>query len=155
MRQISSIAGPAGASPSAFTFLVRLWRSLLLLASIASFLPPRITAAGDDPFGFYVGGALGHATLRTGNIPFLQELLGTTPAAISEHDTGWKAVMGVRPLSMVGAELEYIDFGRGNGTIPSTFQIGNVQGDLRAHAGALFGVGYLPLPLPLLDVYAK
>jgi Outer membrane protein beta-barrel domain len=152
MRQISSIAGTADASPSTVTSLVRLRRSLLL--SIACFLAPRIAAA-EDPFGFYVGGAFGRATLRTGDIPYLQALLGTTPAAISEHDAGWKALIGVRPLSMVGAELEYIDFGRGNGTIPGTFLIGNVQGDLHSHAAALFGVGYLPLPMPLLDVYAK
>jgi hypothetical protein len=55
----------------------------------------------------------------------------------------------------LSAALEYIDFDRAHGSIPGTFLIGNVQGDLHANATALFGVGYLPLPVPLLDVYAK
>lgn len=154
MHQFSSITRPADGSPSVTTSLVRSQRALLLVAWIASFLAAGIAAA-EDPFGFYVGGALGQSTLRTGNVPYLQALLGTSPAAISEHDTGWKALIGVRPIPMVGAELEYIDFGRGTGTIPGTFLIGNVQGDLHSRAAALFGVGYLPLPVPLLDVYAK
>jgi hypothetical protein len=142
------------AFPSTYTSLIRQRLTVLLLASIASCLSPRIAAA-EDPFGFYVGGALGEATVRSGNVPYLQALLGTSPAAFSAHDTGWKAVVGVRPISFVGAELEYIDFGRVHGSIPGTFLIGNVQGDLHSNATALFGVAYLPLPVPLLDVYAK
>jgi len=98
---------------------------------------------------------VGEATLRSGNVPYLQALLGTTPAAFSAHDTGWKAMIGVRPISLVGAELEYIDFGRVHGSIPGTLLIGNVQGDLHSDATALLGVAHVPLPVPLLDVYAK
>jgi hypothetical protein len=112
-------------------------------------------AAAENPLGLYVGGAVGEATLRSGNVPYLQTLLGTTPAAFSAHDTGRKAVIGVRPLSFTGAELEYIDFGRVHGSIPGTFLIDNAQGELHSNAATLFGVGYLPLPSPLLDVYAK
>jgi hypothetical protein len=154
MRQISSTTRLGHASSSAFTSLIRPRLTLLLLTSMASFLAPRIAAA-EDPFGFYIGGAVGEATLRSGNVPYLQALLGTSPAAFSAHDTGWKAVVGVRPISLVGVELEYIDFGSVHGSIPGTFLIGNVQGDIHSNATALFGVAYLPLPLPLLDVYAK
>jgi hypothetical protein len=129
-------------------------RTAFFHIAVFAYLVPGIAAA-EDTFGFYVGGALGDATLRSGNVPYLQSLLGTTPAAFSAHDTGWKAVIGVRPISFVGAELEYIDFGRVRGSIPGTFLIGNVQGDLHSNATALFGVVYLPLPVPLLDVYAK
>jgi hypothetical protein len=59
-------------------------------------------AAAEDPFGFYVGGGVGEATLRSGNVPYLQALLGTTPAAFSAHDAGWKAVIGMRPMPFVG-----------------------------------------------------
>jgi opacity protein-like surface antigen len=128
-------------------------RAFLPIAVLASLLPGIVAA--DDPFGFYVGGAVGEATLRSGNVPYLQALLGTTPAAFSAHDAGWKAVIGVRPIPLMGAELEYIDFGRAYGSIPGTFLLGNVQGDLHSSAAALFGVAYLPLPAPLLDVYAK
>ena len=64
-------------------------------------------------------------------------------------------MIGVRPISVVGAELEHIDFDSVHGSIPGTFLIGNVQGDLHSNATALFAVGYLPLPVPLLDVHAK
>jgi Outer membrane protein beta-barrel domain len=154
MRKIGLTARLGHASPTPFTFLIRPRLALLLFTSIASFLAPKIAAA-EDPFGFYVGGAVGEATLRSGNVPYLQALLGTTPAAFYAHNTGWKAVIGVRPISFVGAELEYIDFGRVPGSIPGTFLIGNVQGDLHSNATALFGVAYLPLPVVLLDVYAK
>jgi Outer membrane protein beta-barrel domain len=123
--------------------------------ALFALLVPGIAAAEGDPFGFYVGAAVGEASLRSGNVPYLQTLLGTTPAAFSAHDTGWKATIGVRPISFVGAELEYIDFGRVHGSIPGTFLIGNVRGYLHSSATALFGIGYLPLPVPLLDVYAK
>jgi hypothetical protein len=135
------------------SFVRPLRRAFLHIAVFASLMPG--IAAAEDPFGFYVGGAVGEATLRSGNVPYLQALLGTTPAAFSGHDTGWKAVIGVRPISFVGAELEYIDFGRVHGSIPATFLIGNVQGTLHSNATALFGVAYLPLSVPLLDVYAK
>jgi len=133
---------------------IRPLRRALLHSAVFSSLIPGIAAA-EDPFGFYVGGAVGEATLRSGNVPYLQALLGTTPAAFSAHDTGWKAVIGVRPVPFVGAELEYIDFGGAHGSIPGTFLIGNVQAVPHANATALFGVAYLPLPVPLLDVYAK
>lgn len=113
--------------------------------------------AAENSYGFYAGGAVGEATLRSGNVPYIQESVGTTPAAITAHDTGWKALIGIRPTSYVGAELEYIDFGSVRGSIPGTFVLGNVAGNLRSNATALFGVGYLPVPLSrtLLDVYAK
>jgi Outer membrane protein beta-barrel domain len=111
-------------------------------------------AAADDPFGLYIGGAVGRATLRTGDLN-LDSVLRTAPAAISEHDTGWKASIGVRPISFVGAELEYIDFGHGRGSIPGSYFVSDAHGDLHAHAEALFGVVYLPQPIPRLDFYTK
>jgi hypothetical protein len=61
---------------------------------------------------------------------------------------------GVRPISIVGAEFEYIDFGQpGNHYGYHSF---NSYGlDSHPRATALFGVGYLPLPVPFFDVYGK
>ncbi len=132
---------------------MELTRAFLRLVVLGSLMPG--IAAAEDPFGFYVGGAVGAATLRSGNVPYLQSQLGPTRAAFSEHDMGWKAVVGVRPIPLVGAELEYIDFGSVHGSIAATDLIGNVPADLRSKATALFAVDYLPLPVPLLDVYAK
>jgi hypothetical protein len=78
----------------------------MLLASIASSLSS-LSAAAEDPFGLYVGGAVGAATLRSGNVPYLQALLGTIPTAFSARDTGWKAVIGVRPLRMAQIQISF------------------------------------------------
>jgi hypothetical protein len=97
MRQPCSIDRTAhGSTLTLSASICPLRGALLLIASIA-FVAPGIAAA-EDPLGLYIGGALGQATLRTGHVPYLQSLLGTSPAAISEHDTGWKALIGSRPL---------------------------------------------------------
>jgi opacity protein-like surface antigen len=73
--------------------------------------------------------------------------------------TGWKAILGVRPLSIIGAEAEYLDFGSASasGGIPATVTSGGLNATLTAHrkAAALFAMGYLPIPLPYLDIFAK
>jgi len=133
---------------------MELTRAFLRLVVLGSLIPG--IAAAEDPFGFYVGGAVGEATLRRGDVFYLQSQLGGTQTAFSDHDTGWKAVLGVRPIPLVGAELEYIDFGSAHRAIAAvTDLIGSVPGDFRSKATALFAVGYLPLPVPRLDVYAK
>jgi hypothetical protein len=53
----------------------------------------------------------------------------------------------------LGAELEYIDFGNPSDRNAITGAGGLTQAD--AKALALFGLGYLPLPVPFLDVYGK
>lgn len=103
---------------------------LILLASVLVSLAPRITAA-QNLLGFYAGAGLGESDVR----------VDAAPPPFGDHHTGWKLMAGVRPISFLGAELEYADFGDPHGT--------------RATAGSLFGVGYLPLPLPWIDVYGK
>lgn len=61
-----------------------------------------------------------------------------------KKDLGWKAFIGLR-ASVIGAEIEYINFGKPNGDDASV--------KYKGLAG--FGLFYLPLPLPFVDVYAK
>jgi hypothetical protein len=51
----------------------------------------------------------------------------------------------VRAFSFLGAELDYIDFGKPNG--------GGADFKYKGLAG--YGLYYLPIPLPVLDVYVK
>jgi hypothetical protein len=83
----------------------------------------------------------------------------TTPIVLAfsfkEQSTSWKAIAGVRPISLIGFELEHIDL-RSVDSGPVLFasqNVGAVRGSVSA-TGA-FGLLYLPLPTPLLDVYAK
>jgi opacity protein-like surface antigen len=106
-------------------------------------------ALAEDPVGFYVGGGVGESTVRSDDPGY------GLPGYYSDHQTAWQGVLGIRPLSFVGVEAEYIDFGQ-----PSSrhrnFNDPNFFGeDSHPRAGAVFGVGYLPIPVPYLDVFAK
>ena len=64
------------------------------------------------------------------------------------------AKRGLRPISLIGAEFEYIDFGKpsATSTVPPGY---SVNASVESKAPVLFGILYLPLPLPRIDVYAK
>jgi hypothetical protein len=105
-------------------------------------------ALADDPVGFYLGAGVGYSTVRSDDPAY------GLPGYFNDHQTAWKVIAGIRPLPIVGAEVEYIDFGHpdhdygANGF--ATYGL-----DTHPRAAALFGVGYLPLPVPFFDVFAK
>jgi hypothetical protein len=110
-----------------------------------------------DPFGLYAGIGVGRSTL--GNSFEVLDPSDSTPFAQSE--LGGKALIGVRPIPWVGAELEYIDFGTSRaGSQPAAivngFNNGQFLGGSAAErAGALFAVGYLPLPPGWPEFFGK
>lgn len=117
-------------------------------------------ALAADPLGFYLGAGIGHSELRNslgiGNFG----LTGFSgPYSASGHYTGWKLMTGIRPLPVLGAEVAYVDFGSVNAaaSIPATPTQGGLNATATAHprATALLAIGYLPIPLPHLDVFAK
>lgn len=93
------------------------------------------------PLGLYIGGAFGRANVR------VDSRSTSNLFHFDEPHAGWKALIGVRPIAPLGAELEYIDFGHPDTTISG------VRTDARSRAGALFAVGFLPIPL--VDVFGK
>ncbi len=105
------------------------------------------SARAEDPLGFYLGGSIGQANVR------LDQSVPDTATSFDEHHSGWKAMVGFRPISVVGAELEYIDFGKPSTT--NTSGTGTTQTEAQSKAAALFGMVYLPLPVPFLDVFGK
>jgi opacity protein-like surface antigen len=82
---------------------------------------------------FYVGGGIGQSNADISAPNF------------DEKDFGWKAFAGVRAVSYLGAELDYIDFGKPNSSVYS----------IKYKGLAGYGLFYIPIPLPVLDVYVK
>jgi len=106
----------------------------------------RAAASDFNPFGFYIGGAVGKAAVRS-------SISIQPPYEFDEHDTGWKVLVGLRPIELFAAELEYVDFGHPS----STSQMGAfaLYSDVLQRATTLSGLLYLPIPLSVLDVYAR
>jgi outer membrane protein with beta-barrel domain len=64
-------------------------------------------------------------------------------------NTAWKALAGFRPIKPFAVEADYLDLGSKS----ASFVGGNT--DLQYKAFAAYAVGFLPLPVPFLDVFAK
>jgi OmpA-like transmembrane domain len=99
--------------------------------------------------GFYVGGSVGRSDVRAGTWePPSFEVPG-----FDEHATGWKVLVGVRPVRLLAAELSYIDFGHPNGAANAGFY--TWHSNVLQRAPTLSGLLYLPIPIPILGVYAR
>jgi hypothetical protein len=114
--------------------------------AIGSSFAHRVQAA--DPLGFYVGGALGLSTVRAN-----EDVFGN-PLEFNKRDNAWELLVGLRPISLIGAELDYMDFGHPHTSVSAAFGLG-FRTDVHPMAAALFGVLYAPIPIPLLDIYGK
>ena len=125
--------------------------SLAALAGLVA-LGACACAYADNPLGLYIGAGVGASQIGNHNDYYAPYGYG---GGFHDHDAAWKVLAGVRPLPFVGAELEYIDFGNAGGD--NGYYHGNYDYAVSAHpkATVLYGLGYLPLPLPFLDVYGK
>lgn len=113
--------------------------AVLGVALISAGLPDRASAGLLDP---YVGGAVGQGQVSThsGQVPEPTDLF-------RENHSAFKIVAGIRPMSLLGAEVEYVDFGHPNGSL------GAAPADATMTGAAAFGVLYLPIPI--VDVFLK
>ena len=102
--------------------------TLLVLAAAV----PR-PALAEDFLGLYVGGAVGQSRVNVNTS-------GYTFEAFKESHSAFKAMVGLRPISPIGVEMEYLDFGHPSGSL------GGAPADATMTGAAAFAVGYLPLP---------
>jgi hypothetical protein len=69
------------------------------------------------------------------------------------NNTAWKAFVGVRPLPFLGIEANYMDLGSESRRFG--FNGGDYRAHVNAHAFSAFAVGFVPLPVPFLDIFGK
>lgn len=127
--------------------------SLTLVAvALAAFISA--AHASTNLLNLYVGAGLGHADLRAQN----PSLIASNPDALGSfdrNDTAYQFMAGVRGLYLLGTEVDYYHLG--SGTVSPSFAGVGTVGD--AHVSqkgeAAFAVLYLPIPVPMLDVYLK
>jgi opacity protein-like surface antigen len=114
-------------------------------------LPVRQAVADDDLFGLYVGGAVGDARVRASPGSLVSSQAGgTTLLNASDFDathSAFKVMAGVRPISLLGAEIAYMDFGHPSGNL------GAAPSSVDLKGAAVFAVTYLPVSV--VDVIVK
>lgn len=113
--------------------------------------------AADDLLGLYVGGSVGRSDIHLPNA--WTATYGDNDEVVVHH-TGWTASAGFRPLRLVGAELQYLDFGhahwsRTNITIAAGEALWPDNLAVHTNAEALTAVLYAPIPVRFFDVYVK
>ncbi|HEY7888673.1 MAG TPA: outer membrane beta-barrel protein [Steroidobacteraceae bacterium] len=124
---------------------------------IACSLGATKVAQADDLLGLYVGAAYGQAHIRAQ----LGGLIPGSTASLPDFDqthSAYQAMVGIRPISFLGAEVTYMDLGqsaiRGSGGVVPGGLGSLVTGEQVSQKGeALFGLLYLPIPI--IDVYVK
>src|ERR1700677_5055529 len=126
----------------------RISGTLLAVVAVGAF-SASTAALADNPAGFYLGAGVGYSTVRSDDPAY------GLPGYFNDHETAWKLIAGVRPIPYAGAEFEYIDFGHPNHADDGVNGINNFGLDSHPRAEVLYGVGYLPLPVPFLDVFGK
>lgn len=74
---------------------------------------------------------------------------GIVNGATDIDATAWKLLAGLRPMSVFAIEADYLNLGSQTNTFVTT----STHSDAKAFAG--YAVGFLPIPLPFLDVFGK
>ncbi|HEY6458416.1 MAG TPA: outer membrane beta-barrel protein [Steroidobacteraceae bacterium] len=109
-----------------------------------------------NPLGLYVGAGVGRATINQTQFDEFSDSF--------HHDDGeplgWNAVIGLRPIPFLGAEAEYLDFGHSRLDAGHPYLVGPTSqqflgGEAHDQAAAIFAVGYLPVPVPWMEPFAK
>ena len=111
--------------------------AVMLFMAVSLSLLGKVTLAS-EPTPLYAGAAVGQSRLY------------------GSDDFAWAALIGTRPLTALGAELQYVNLG----TTSSSIRVQNpypatVTTDAKARGVAVFAVAYVPLPVSNLDFNVK
>jgi hypothetical protein len=104
------------------------------------------TVHADNLLGAYAGGAVGQSSIgadQSGLVGSSQSLNG-----YSAKNSAWAVRLGIRPISMLGGELEYASLGSPSLSIGTLARV-----DMSMKSTGAYALLYLPIPV--LDVYLK
>ena len=122
-------------------------RRLLLVTGLAL----GASVAQADNGSFYLGAGITSYTL---NEIFVQ---GTSFPDLNGQS--WKVFAGFRPISVFAVEADYLDFGSKTayGACNSCGCMVVCEGTVKSEAQsfAAYALGFLPIPVPFLDIYGK
>jgi opacity protein-like surface antigen len=134
--------------------------ALIALASCPLAAPG--AAHASDPLGFYIGGAYGQAHIRA-QLEGLTLSGETVTGGFDANRSAYQAMLGLKPLPFLGAELTYVDFGQstvGNPSFSTTTVLPLPPGppvptavQVSQKGEAAYALLYLPVPI--IDVYVK
>jgi opacity protein-like surface antigen len=124
-------------APIALTNVSACFQPPVVAALILIAMPFRSSLA-EDLLGPYVGGAAGQSQVEAA-APYAQNF--------REIHSAFKFIVGIRPISLVGVEVAYDDFGRPNR------RNGELATDVKMKGESAFGVLYLPVPI--VDIFLK
>lgn len=99
-------------------------------------------AAADNLLGLYIGGAIGQSYVEAsgeqidagGSVYF-------DTGSFSETHSAFKVMAGIRPISLLGAELAYMDLGHPSGSFNA------FPANVSMNGESAFAVIYLPVPI--------
>ena len=107
-----------------------------------------------DPLGFYVGAAYGQAHIRATPIGAPDGFGGTVLLGAPDFThSAYQIMLGVRPVSLLGAEVTYMDLGQGSS--PPLPQPGVTFKSNQASQKGEGAFAVLYLPVPVVSVYLK
>jgi len=116
-------------------------------------------AQADDLLGLYVGAAYGQAHVRA-QLNGLDSVAGPLGSlgGFDNTNSAYQAMIGIRLLSFLGAEVTYMDLGgpsiRGSGVpVPAVAGSAVTAEQVSQKGEAAFAMLYLPVPV--IDVYVK
>jgi hypothetical protein len=119
-----------------FAVDVRVWAA----AAFAILMLPGADAMGDGLVGLYAGGEIGEARVEA-------DSQGYSASNFKENHSAYQFMVGLRPISVIGVEVDYVDFGHPRSTL------NDAAADATLKGAAAFAVFYLPAPV--IDIYAK
>jgi hypothetical protein len=108
------------------------------VAALILIATPLRLAHAVDLLGLYVGGAAGQSRVEA-TAPYVPNF--------HENHSAFKFMVGIRPISLIGVEIAYDDFGHPNR------QNGFLATDVTMKGESAFGVLYLPVPI--VDIFLK